>query len=211
MVEAIGDAAVFYKIGLQLFPLGGAALARALVAAGKQVFLDFKYFDIGATVEKATRSATQLGAHLLTVHAERATVAAAVAGRGGDPTLKILAVTVLTSMDEAAVSEMGWTGSVRDLVMKRAAIAFEEGADGVVASPEEAGALRAAFGPDKLIVTPGVRPAGAALNDQKRVATPEAAIKAGASHLVVGRPVTAADDPAAAAAAIVSGIADARA
>ncbi len=206
MTVALGDAVSFYKIGLQLFPLGGAEFARRLSDAGARVFLDFKFLDIGATVEKATRSVRALNADFLTVHADHDAIAAAAEGRGDDPRLKILAVTVLTSLDQAAIERAGFQMSVADLVLKRAEIALEAGADGLVASPHEAAALRRRFGADFEIVTPGVRPAGADVGDQKRVATPAAALEAGASRLVVGRPITQADDPAAAARAILTEI-----
>lgn len=198
MARRIGDAASYYKIGLQLLPVGGMQLARTLGHAGKSVFLDFKLLDISATVEKATRSIAGAGAQMLTVHAEPAAMKAAVAGRG-EADLKLLAVTVLTSYDDAMLEEIGYRFGARELVKRRCGQALEAGMDGVVASPLEAEMLRAEFGPDFLIVTPGVRPAGAALDDQKRAATPADALGAGASHLVVGRPITGADDPCGAA------------
>lgn len=201
LVETLGDACGHYKIGLQLLPIGGMDLARALKAAGHDVFLDFKLHDIPATVEKATRSITQAGADLLTVHAEPPVMRAAVAGKG-DSALKVLGVTVLTAYDDAMLKEIGYEYTARDLVMRRVDQALECGVDGVVASPQEAQAIRARVPDNFLIVTPGVRPAGAALGDQKRVATPAAALQAGASHLVVGRPISQAEDPHAAALAI---------
>ena len=202
IVEAVGDAVSFYKIGLQLLPVGGMELCRRLKGAGKDVFLDFKLHDIPATVEKATRSITAGGADLLTVHAEPPVMRAAVAGREGS-SLRILGVTVLTSYDDAMLAEMGYAYGARDLVLRRVEQALEAGVDGVVASAHEATEIRQRFGDDFLIVTPGIRPAGADIGDQKRVATPAAALARGATHLVVGRPVNAADDPAAAARAIV--------
>lgn len=202
IVEAVGDAVSFYKIGLQLLPVGGMELCRALKAAGKDVFLDFKLHDIPATVEKATRSITAGGADLLTVHAEPPVMRAAVAGREGSG-LRILGVTVLTSYDDAMLAEMGYAYGARDLVLRRVEQALEAGVDGVVASAHEAGEIRERFGEGFLIVTPGIRPAGAEIGDQKRVATPGKALAEGATHLVVGRPVNAAADPAAAARAIV--------
>lgn len=201
LVETLGETCCHYKIGLQLLPIGGMDLARALKAAGHDVFLDYKLHDIPATVEKATRSITQAGADLLTVHAEPPVMRAAVAGKGDSP-LKILGVTVLTAYDDAMLNEIGYAHTARDLVMRRVDQALECGVDGVVASPQEAEAIRARVPADFLIVTPGVRPAGAALGDQKRVATPTAALQAGASHLVVGRPISQAEDPQAAALAI---------
>jgi len=202
IVEAVGDAVSFYKIGLQLLPVGGMDLCRRLKGAGKDVFLDFKLHDIPATVEKATRSITAGGADLLTVHAEPPVMRAAVAGREGS-SLRILGVTVLTSYDDAMLAEMGYAYGARDLVLRRVEQALEAGVDGVVASAHEATEIRERFGDGFLIVTPGIRPAGADIGDQKRVATPASALAQGATHLVVGRPVNAADDPAAAARAIV--------
>ncbi len=202
IVEAVGDAVSFYKIGLQLLPVGGMDLCRRLKGTGKDVFLDFKLHDIPATVEKATRSITAGGADLLTVHAEPPVMRAAVAGREGS-SLRILGVTVLTSYDDAMLAEMGYAYGARDLVLRRVEQALEAGVDGVVASAHEATEIRERFGDGFLIVTPGIRPAGADIGDQKRVATPASALAQGATHLVVGRPVNAADDPAAAARAIV--------
>lgn len=203
LVETLGEACGHYKIGLQLLPIGGMDLATRLKAAGHDVFLDFKLHDIPATVEKATRSITQAGADLLTVHAEPPVMRAAVEGKAGSG-LKILGVTVLTAYDDAMLAEMGYAYGARDLVMRRVDQALDCGVDGVVASPQEAEAIRARVPADFLIVTPGVRPAGAALGDQKRVASPAAALAAGASHLVVGRPISQADDPRAAAHAIAA-------
>ncbi|MBI1391543.1 MAG: orotidine-5'-phosphate decarboxylase [Alphaproteobacteria bacterium] len=212
LITTLGPAVVSYKIGYQLAPLGGFELARLLKGAGKNVFLDLKYHDIGATVEKGVQSVRQFGANLLTVHSTPTVVRAAVAGRGDDATLKILAVTVLTDQSPADVAR-GFNLSADEIdlpkiVLDRARMAIDEGADGVVASAMEAAALRDALGPAPLIVTPGVRPAGADIGDQKRVATPADALRAGASHLVVGRPITAASDPAAAAGAILGEMRD---
>lgn len=202
MVGRIGAECGFYKIGLQLLPIGGMELAARLKGGGYDVFLDFKLHDIPATVEKATRSIAQAGtSDLLTVHAEPPVMRAAVEGRAGSG-LKILGVTVLTAYDDAMLAEMGYGFGARDLVMRRVDQAVEAGLDGVVASPLEAEAIRARVPADFLIVTPGVRPAGADAGDQKRIATPADALKSGASHLVIGRPITGADDPAKAAAAI---------
>ncbi len=209
MVARLGDAAAIYKIGYQLMPVGGIELAREIGAAGKKVFLDFKFHDISATVERGVASIVKLGGDFLTVHAEPDVLKGAVEGRGGDQRLKILGVTVLTSLSQENLAECGITMSLEDLVLRRAEFAAKAGADGVVASAREAGAIRKRFGDALLIVTPGVRPAGAALDDQKRVVTPAAAIRAGASCLVVGRPILAAADPAAAARAIQSEIASA--
>lgn len=203
VVETLGDAVSFYKIGLQLLPIGGMQLAASLKAAGKQVFLDYKLHDIPATVEKATRSITGAGCDLLTVHAEPAVMRAAAAGRD-DSELKILGVTVMTCYDDAMLEEMGYAYKARDLVFRRVEQALEAGIDGVVASAQEAGEIRQRFGGDFLIVTPGIRPAGADIGDQKRVATPASALADGATHLVVGRPIHGADSPAQAARDIVA-------
>lgn len=208
LVARLGDSVGFYKIGLGLVPVGGFELARELGAAGKRVFLDLKLFDIGATVTAAVRALGPLAPDFLTVHGDPHVVRAAVAGRGDGPT-RILAVTVLTSLDRGDLDEaLVAPGAVEDLVIERARRAFAAGADGVIASPREAGRLRAL--PEtagKLIVTPGVRPAGSAAGDQKRIATPAAALAAGADHLVVARPIWRADDPRAAAEAILAEIA----
>ena len=203
VVDTLGDTVSFYKIGLQLLPIGGMQLAASLKAAGKQVFLDYKLHDIPATVEKATRSITGAGCDLLTVHAEPAVMRAAAAGRD-DSTLKILGVTVMTCYDDAMLEEMGYAHKARDLVFRRVEQALEAGIDGVVASAQEAGEIRQRFGGDFLIVTPGIRPAGADVGDQKRVATPANALGDGATHLVVGRPIHGADHPAQAARDIVA-------
>lgn len=207
LVESVGDTVSFYKIGLQLFPVGGMDLCHRIKAAGKQVFLDFKLHDIPATVEKATRSITTGGADLLTIHAEPAVMRAAVAGREGSD-LKLLGVTVMTCYDDEMLAEMGYAFGARDLVLRRVEQSLEAGVDGVVASAHEAREIRQRFGDDLLIVTPGIRPAGADIGDQKRVSTPASALADGASHLVVGRPVNAAADPEAAASAIVAEMAN---
>ncbi|MEM9706773.1 MAG: orotidine-5'-phosphate decarboxylase [Pseudomonadota bacterium] len=204
LVEALGPSGCFYKIGYQLIPIGGLSLATKLSEAGKKVFLDFKFHDIGATVERGVKSIATLGADFLTVHAEKDVVAAAVAGRGDDPRLKILAVTVLTSLDQSALAANGIDMPLGDLVMRRAEIAVTAGVDGLVCSAHEAPRLRDAFGQDIALVTPGVRPAGAAADDQARVATPAIARQNGADFVVVGRPITRADDPAGVANAIIA-------
>lgn len=201
LVTAIGDAGCFYKIGLQLFPLGGMDLCRELKSAGHGVFLDFKLHDISATVEKATRSIAPSGADYLTIHAEPPVMRAAHKGREGSA-LKLLGVTVMTSYDDAMLKEMGFAYGARDLVLMRTEQALEAGCDGVIASAHEAAELRTRFGPDFDIVTPGIRPAGSSADDQARVATPADAIAMGATRIVVGRPVNAASDPRAAALAI---------
>lgn len=208
MVDRLGDGVGFYKVGLGLAPVGGYDLARDLKAAGKRVFLDLKLFDIGATVTAAVRALAPLAPDFLTVHGDPHVVRAAVAGRGDGPT-RILAVTVLTSLDRADLdASLVVPGPVPDIVVERARRALAAGADGVIASPNEAARIRAlpeAAG--RLIVTPGIRPAGSDAGDQKRIATPAAALAAGADHLVVGRPVWRADDPRAAAGRILAEIA----
>lgn len=203
MVEVLGDAVDSYKIGLQLLPIGGVEFGQRLKAMGKNVFYDFKLHDIGATVEKATRSIAGLNADLLTVHARPDVMRSAVAGRG-QSSLKILGVTVLTSLDQQALRDIGYNDNAENLVMRRVQQALDAGVDGVVSSPLEAAAIRANVPDSFLVVTPGVRPAGAAKGDQKRIATPSSALSSGASHLVVGRPITQADDPRAAALAIAA-------
>ena len=205
MVERLGDAVSFYKIGLELLASDGMTLARELKASGKQIFLDWKLHDIGATVERSARVLAQSGCDLLTVHAEPQVMEAAVKARG-DSSLKILAVTVLTSLTDADLVEMGYAFGARDLVERRVRQAVEAGVDGIVSSPHEAALAREIAGPGFLIVTPGVRPFWSAKNDQARAATPEAAIRAGASHLVCGRPITAANDPREAALKVVEEI-----
>ena len=209
LVDRIGPAVGFYKIGLGMLTTGGLALARELKDdRGKRVFLDMKLFDIGATVEAAVRGLARFDLDFLTVHGDPQVVRAAAEGAAGSG-MKILAVTVLTSLDRADLdANMIVPGDVAEITRERAARALAAGADGVIASPREAAAIRAlpeAAG--RLIVTPGVRPAGAAAADQKRIATPAAAIRAGADHIVVGRPVWAAPDPAAAARAILDDLA----
>ena len=203
LVDRLGDEVSFYKIGLEMLTGGGLALAMELKEKGKRVFLDMKLFDIANTVEAAVRGLARFDLDFLTVHGDPHVVRAAVAGRGEAAT-KILAVTVLTSLDRADLDAAQIRdGEVSEIVAARARAAFLAGADGVIASPHEAALIRALpESAGKLIVTPGVRPAGAALGDQKRVATPAAAIEAGADHIVVGRPIRTARDPAAAAAAI---------
>lgn len=208
MVAQLGDAVSFYKIGLELLASDGMALAHELKASGKQIFLDWKLHDIGATVERSARVLATSGCDLLTVHAEPQVMKAAVKARG-DSSLKILAVTVLTSLTDADLVEMGYSFNARDLVERRVRQAVECGVDGIVSSPHEAALAREIAGPDFLIVTPGVRPEWSAKNDQARAATPADALRAGASHLVCGRPITAANDPREAALKVVAEMADA--
>jgi orotidine-5'-phosphate decarboxylase len=203
--ETIGESAVFYKIGMELAYGGGLPLVSELAAGGKHVFLDLKLHDIPHTVERATAQAAKLGATFLTVHAYPQTMRAAVAGARGSG-LQILAVTVLTSYDDADLSEATYRFGVVETVRRRAEQALELGVDGLVASAAEAAMARETVGANLAIVTPGIRPAGGAVGDQKRVATPAEAIRNGADYLVVGRPVTQAADPRAAAAAVVAEI-----
>lgn len=202
LVGALGDSVQSYKIGLQLLPLGGTEFGQELIAQGKNIFYDFKLHDIGATVEKAVRSIAPMGADLLTVHATPDVMAAAVKGRGAFK-LKIMAVTVLTSLDDAALAEMGYFANTKELVLHRVRQAVKAGVDGVISSPLEAQAIRACVPNGFLIVTPGVRMLGGDSGDQKRIATPGKALASGASHIVVGRPITQANDPKFAAQAIV--------
>ena len=203
LVARIGDAATFYKIGYRLAYAGGLALVPDLAARGLKVFLDLKLHDIGNTVEAGVRALSGLGATFLTVHAYPQTMRAAVRGRGADG-LTILAVTVLTSYDADDAREAGYALPVSDLVALRTAQAVEAGIDGIVCSAAEARAVRSVVGPDRLIVTPGIRPEGFEAGDQKRVTTPRQARSAGIDHVVVGRPITGAADPRAVAQRIIT-------
>jgi orotidine-5'-phosphate decarboxylase len=212
LVGRLGDAASFYKIGLELVMTGGLDLARRLKRQGRGVFLDMKLLDIPNTVERAVANAANVGVDFLTIHGiDRKTMAAAVKGRGTS-SLRILGVTVLTSLSAEDVAEQGVCEvSPGELVLRRAALARDAGLDGVVASGQEAKAVRAIAPAPFLIVTPGIRPSGADAGDQARVTTPAAAIRDGATYIVVGRPITAAADPRAAALAITADIAAAAA
>lgn len=205
MVMRLGDTVSFYKIGYQLGFAGGITFAQQLIDADKQVFVDLKLHDIGNTVAQGVKSVARLGAKFLTVHAYPQTMQAAVDAREGG--LRILAVTVLTSSDDADLVAAGYAFPVAELVARRAAQARDIGVDGLVCSPEEVANLRAIVGPKVALVTPGIRPSGSDPGEQKRIATPTEAIAAGADYLVVGRPIIAAADPKAAAAAIVAEIA----
>jgi orotidine-5'-phosphate decarboxylase len=206
LVARIGDAGTFYKIGYHLAFAGGLEFARELLDDGKKVFVDLKLHDIGNTVEQGVRSIARLGATFLTVHAYPQTMRAAVEGKAGS-SLKILAVTVLTSYDDQDLAEAGYpSGSAADLVAKRAAQARDIGIDGIVCAAPEATRIRGIVGRDRLIVTPGIRPSGSPAGDQKRILTPEEAIRGGADHLVVARPIVKAADPRGAAQAIVDEI-----
>ena len=202
VVEELGDAVSFYKIGYQLVFAGGLDFAKSLVAAKKKVFLDMKLLDIDNTIAKGVENVAKMGVSMLTLHAYPKAMRAAVeAARGSN--LCLLGVTVLTSMDNADLREAGYSDDPETLVLKRARQAREAGMGGIVASAVEAAAIRQAVGPDMAIVTPGIRPAGSEKGDQKRVMTPADALKAGASHLVVARPIVGAADRKAAALAIL--------
>jgi orotidine-5'-phosphate decarboxylase len=208
IVDRLGDTVAFYKIGYQLGYAGGMPLARDLARAGKQVFLDMKLHDIANTVARGVESIAGLGATFLTIHAYPQTMRAAVDAKAGSA-LKLLAVTVLTSYDDGDLNEAGYALGVDALVADRAKRAHDLGVDGIVCSAAEAAALRLMVGADMVLVTPGIRPAGSDAADQKRVVTPANAITAGADYLVIGRPITAASDPRAVAAAIIADIAKA--
>lgn len=206
LIAKIGDNAGVWKIGLELLFAGGGELARKLSDQGQKVFVDAKLLDIPHTVERATANIAALGAAFLTVHGhDIKTMEAAIEGRGTTD-LKLLAVTVLTSLDKSDLEQQGSAMTPAELVLHRAQLRREAGFDGVIASGQEAAEIREATGDDFLIVTPGIRPAGAAIGDQARVMTPAKAISAGADYLVVGRPITQAEDPGAAAQAIVEEI-----
>ena len=209
LVDTLGDTVSFYKIGLELVFSGGLELARDLKRQNKRVFLDMKLLDIGNTVERAVATAAGLGLDFLTIHGhDTKTLKAAAKGRGTS-SLKLLAVTVLTSLDNADLAEQGTSLSPPELVLKRTRLAHANGFDGVIASGQEAAHVRAATAPDFLIVTPGIRLPGGEAGDQARVTTPEDALRAGANHLVVGRPINAAADPKKAAEAFLVHVAKA--
>ncbi|HKF10237.1 MAG TPA: orotidine-5'-phosphate decarboxylase [Xanthobacteraceae bacterium] len=205
LVARLGETVSFYKIGYQLAFAGGIDFARVLAGAGKRIFLDLKLHDIGNTVARGVEGVARLGASFLSVHAYPQTMHAAVDARKGS-SLRLLAVTVLTSYGDADLAAAGYDFTVSELVGERAAQARDVGIDGLVCSGEEAAMLRSDLGASMILVTPGIRPAGAAAGDQKRIMTPAAAIAAGADHLVVGRPIIAAPDPKAAADAIIAEI-----
>lgn len=209
IVAAVGDFAFTYKVGMQLYTAEGPSVVRDLVASGRRLFLDLKYHDIPNTVASAVREAAKLGVSMLTVHAAgggRMLRAAVAAAQEVNPALMVLGVTVLTSLDDSDLDKAGVRGRVVDQVLRLAALALADGCDGVVTSAREAAALRSELGDDFAIVTPGVRPAGTLSGDQVRVVTPAEAIAAGASHIVVGRPITEALDPAAEVRAILQQI-----
>jgi len=210
LVAKLGDSVSFYKVGLELLFSGGLNLARQLKGEGKRVFLDMKLLDIGNTVERAVANATEFGADFLTVHGhDLKTLRAAVSGRGASR-LKLLAVTVLTNLTADDLRQQGATLSPSDLVLQRAQYAHESGFDGVIASGQEAFRIREAVGPNFLIVTPGIRLTGSATDDQERITTPDRAIAAGADYIVVGRPITQADDPKVVAETYIQHIREAR-
>lgn len=205
LIKTLGDSVSFYKVGLTLLAQGGLKLTYELAEQGKMVFQDWKLHDIGAQVEGAAKAVSEGACDLLTVHAEPQVMRAAVAGRTNDKT-KIIGVTVMTSLTQTDLDEMGYGMQLSDLVMRRVDQAVECGLDGVVSSPHEAAMIRARVPADFLIVTPGVRPVGADVNDQQRIATPQDAMLNGASHVVVGRPITRVADPVAATQAILAAI-----
>jgi len=208
IVAAVGDSALTYKVGMQLYTAEGPQVVRDLVASGRRVFLDLKYHDIPNTVGTAVAEAAKLGVHMLTVHASGGgkMLRTAVDAAKVRPELMILAVSVLTSMDGQDLEKIGLRGSVEESVVRLASIALANGCQGIVTSAREASAVRAKLGQEFAIVTPGVRPAGTEVGDQVRVVTPAEAIAAGASHIVVGRPITEASDPAVEARAILAQI-----
>jgi orotidine-5'-phosphate decarboxylase len=206
VVSRLGHTVSFYKIGYELGFAGGLGFARELIGEGKKVFIDFKLHDIGNTVARGVASLAALGASFATVHAYPQTMRAAMEGKGASP-LRILAVTVLTSYDDADLAEASYAAGVSETVHRRVSQARDIGIDGIVCAPTDAAMVRGIIGARPAIVTPGVRPEGSAAGDQKRIATPAAAIKAGADHLVVGRPIVASPDPAGAARAVQAEIA----
>jgi orotidine-5'-phosphate decarboxylase len=206
LVRQIGPGVGFYKVGMELYSAAGMDFVRELLDEGKEVFLDLKFYDIGETVKRAVAQVATIPVKFLTIHAVGQVMRAAVEGRGKSP-LQLLAVTVLTSFDRQDVAEMGYSCEVSELVQSRARQAMEAGMDGIVASPLDAAAVRALAGPRAIIVTPGVRSAGAGKGDQKRVATPAEALKSGANHVVMGRQITRAQDPAAEVARVFEEIA----
>ena len=194
LVAALGGSVDFYKVGMELYAACGMDFVRELLAQGKRVFLDMKFYDIGETVKRAVAQVARSGVSMLTVHGSSTVIKAAVEGRG-DTGLKLLAVTVLTSFDQSDLTDLGYPCTISDLVDLRVRKAVIAGIDGIVCSPLEVARVRKIAGPEMILVTPGVRSAGAAAGDQKRVSTPVDAIRSGASYLVIGRQVTRADDP----------------
>jgi orotidine-5'-phosphate decarboxylase len=210
LVARIGDAAGIYKVGLQLFIAEGPSIVRDLVSSGRRVFLDLKLHDIPTTVALAVKSAAELGVHMLTIHASGGAAMLRAATEAAAGRINLLAVTVLTSLNDEDMQEIGVSGRASDQVLRMAALAQSAGCQGIVTSPHESLMVRKALGEGFAIVTPGIRPAGVETNDQQRIATPAQAISNGASHIVVGRPITHAADPAKAAAAIIAEMEQAR-
>ena len=210
LVARIGNSAGIYKVGLQLFTSEGPSIVRNLVSSGRRVFLDLKLHDIPTTVGLAVKSAVELGADMLTVHASGGAAMLRAATEAAAGRVNILAITVLTSLNDEDMQEIGVAGRVSDQVLRMAALAQSTGCQGIVTSPREALMVRKALGEGFAIVTPGIRPAGTETNDQQRIATPAQAIRNGVSHIVVGRPITHAPDPAQAAASIISEMEQAR-
>jgi orotidine-5'-phosphate decarboxylase len=210
LVARIGDAAGIYKVGLQLFIAEGPSIVRDLVSSGRRVFLDLKLHDIPTTVALAVKSAAELGVHMLTIHASGGAAMLRAATEAAAGRINLLAVTVLTSLNDEDMQEIGVSGRASDQVLRMAALAQSAGCQGIVTSPRESLMVRKALGEGFAIVTPGIRPAGVETNDQQRIATPAQAISNGASHIVVGRPITHAADPAKAAAAIIAEMEQAR-
>jgi orotidine-5'-phosphate decarboxylase len=207
LVDRLGDSVGFYKVGLELYTAAGPGVVRELVARGKEVFVDLKMYDIGETVKRAASRVAALGARFLTVHSSPQVIRAALAGAHGSA-LKILAVTVLTSFDESDLADLGYVGATPEAVVEHFVIqGCKACVDGFICSPLEVARVRSLAGPERILVTPGVRSAGADQGDQKRVATPAEAIAAGADYIVVGREITRAADPAAAARRILADIA----
>jgi len=202
LVDQLDGVVSFFKIGIVLHTATGLELVKWLVDSGKKVFLDLKFFDIRQTVREAVARVADLGVTFLTIHGNAEIVRGAVEGRGNSD-LKLLAVTVLTNLDAADIRELGFPVSLDELVLHRARLAVESGCDGIVASPNEVAAIRAALGEKPLVVTPGIRPESSAPDEQKRIATPAQALRAGSDYLVVGRPIRTAPDPREAAAAII--------
>jgi orotidine-5'-phosphate decarboxylase len=210
LVSRIGEVAGIYKVGLQLFTAEGPSIVRDLVSSGRRVFLDLKLHDIPTTVALAVKSAAELGAYMLTIHASGGSAMLRAATEAAAGRMNLLAVTILTSLNDEDMQEIGVAGRVSDQVLRMAALAQSTGCQGIVTSPREALMVRKAMGEGFAIVTPGIRPSGAETNDQQRIATPAQAIMNGASHIVVGRPITHAPDPAKAAQAIISEMEQAR-
>ncbi len=206
LIARLGSQVGFYKVGMELYAAAGMDFVRELLDQGKRVFLDMKYYDIGETVKRAVRVAARSGVHFLTVHGSTQVMRAAIEGRG-DASLKLLAVTVLTSFDQQDLADMGYECAISDLVSLRVRKAMEAGMDGLVCSPLDVSMVRAQAGPRAILVTPGVRSGGAARGDQKRVATPFEAVRDGADYVVMGRQITRASEPAEEAARVAQEIA----